>query len=71
MSKRSFVKAIVSLEDYKDAVETYTGWCTRCRDFTSECVEPDARFYTCPECQSATVFGAEQALLEEFIDVDC
>lgn len=49
--------------DYVEATESYTGWCTHCKDFTRSNVEPDAMEYDCPCCNQKTVMGAEQALL--------
>lgn len=49
--------------DYHEATESYTGWCTECREFTRECTEPDAEGYDCPQCRGRTVVGAEQALI--------
>lgn len=57
----------ISEDEYTDAVESNYGWCTKCKSFTHDCAEPDARNYECPECGEATVFGAEQALLEGLI----
>ncbi len=49
--------------EYLEAVGSYQGYCTECKDFTRDCTEPDAEDYDCPECESNTVVGAEQALL--------
>lgn len=54
--------------EYFEATESYQGWCTECKDFTRDCTEPDAEGYDCPECESNTVVGAEQALLLGLID---
>jgi hypothetical protein len=50
-------------QDYLDAVESNTGYCITCKEFTRECTEPDAEGYDCPECGKNTVMGAEQALV--------
>jgi len=49
--------------DYMDANDSYTGWCTFCKEFTRSCTEPDAEGYDCPVCQRRDVVGAEQALI--------
>ena len=53
----------VTEEEYKDADNFYTGWCTECKDFTRDGTEPDAENYDCPICEQNTVMGAAQALL--------
>lgn len=38
------------------------GFCLTCAE-EAECVEPDARFYTCEYCGAETVFGASELFL--------
>lgn len=57
----------VSEADYLDATDSYTGWCTVCKEFTRDCTEPDAEGYECPDCGQNTVIGAEDALLRGLI----
>ena len=57
----------VSMADYRDAVESYMGWCSECRAFTRDCTEPDAVGYDCPDCGQGGVVGAEGALLTGLI----
>ncbi len=54
---------IIPYSEYSDATELYLGWCTNCKEFTTECCEPDATEYPCDVCEKSTVYGAEQALL--------
>lgn len=61
---------IVSAVDFADAVDSYTGWCTACQEFTREATEPDAEEYDCPVCEDYTVMGAEQALMLGIIEVE-
>ncbi len=63
------MKILVSEEDYRLAVEMYTGWCTNCNEFTRGETEPDAEGYYCPVCERHTVMGAEEALLTEVIEI--
>ncbi|MDP3768028.1 MAG: hypothetical protein Q8S13_08430 [Dehalococcoidia bacterium] len=49
--------------DYRDAADSYLGWCRTCQEFTTDSCEPDARRYECPECGERTVYGAEEALM--------
>ena len=58
----------VAESDYLDATDSYTGWCTNCKEFTRDCTEPDAEGYDCPECEKNTVIGAEDALLQGLIE---
>lgn len=60
---------IITMETYREATDTYLGWCPKCQDFTRECTEPDAEEYDCPDCNENTVAGAEQALLLGLIDI--
>ena len=58
---------IIRKSKYDDAVNSYMGWCTECKDFTRKMTEPDAEGYDCPNCGENSVMGAEQALIcEEF-----
>ena len=59
----------VDARQYEDAVEEEMGWCTTCHAFTREMTEPDALNNDCPLCGNDTVMGAEQALLEEEIEL--
>lgn len=53
----------ISEQDYLEAVDSDTGWCDNCQEFTNSMVEPDAEGYTCDDCGMPTVCGAEQALI--------
>lgn len=60
----------VSMAEYLDATENYTGWCVICKEFTRDHTEPDAENYDCPGCDNHTVMGAEHAMITEEIEVD-
>lgn len=54
----------ISADQYSDATESYSGFCTTCNKITNlDGVEPDARGYTCDECSEDTVMGVEEALM--------
>lgn len=60
----------VSEADYTEAVESYTGWCSHCEDFTRDTTEPDAEGYDCPVCRQNTVTGAENAMVMGLFTID-
>jgi hypothetical protein len=65
------MKAVtLSMSDYQAASANYEGFCTNCKEITNSNVEPDARRYECECCGERTVYGIEEALLMQFIDVD-
>ena len=53
----------ITTETFKDARDSYLGWCSTCQEFTREATEPDAESYDCPVCAGDTVTGAENALI--------
>jgi len=57
------------ISEYEVARDAYDGYCTTCKEITNAGVEPDARGYECESCGESTVYGIEEALLLEFIDV--
>jgi hypothetical protein len=60
----------ISQEDYQDLRDNGGGYCLSCRE-QADCVEPDARNYTCEACDDNKVFGIEELLmmgLIEFLD---
>lgn len=59
---------IVSQEYYLSAAENGVGWCTTCKIFRGENLEPNSREHECPECHQRTLYGAEFALCEGYID---
>ena len=63
-------KVTIDVETYQEMCDSYTGFCTNCKDFTRECTEPDAEDYDCPECEQNTVVGTEQALVLGLITVE-
>lgn len=55
--------------EYSERLEASEGYCTACKKWTAEGVEPDAEGYKCPECDGMTVMGAENALCHGDVDV--
>lgn len=54
------------LHEHMDAMD---GYCTTCKKWTAEGVEPDAEGYDCPVCEQPTVLGAENAMCHGTLDV--
>lgn len=48
-------------------IEGYEGFCVRCKEWTSDGVEPDAEGYECPDCGEPAVMGAENALISGYV----
>ena len=63
------MSTVISEGEYLEAVDAMEGFCTSCKDFTRDCVEPDAAKYECPACEKKTVYGAEDSLILGFIDI--
>ena len=59
----------VSIEEYEEAYGSDLGFCTACEGFTRDMTEPDATDYDCPDCEQATVIGAELAVVTGRITV--
>jgi hypothetical protein len=58
-------------QDFRDAVNDNAGWCINCAEFTNDSgVEPDAENYECEVCGHNSVMGAEQALIEGYVDFE-
>ena len=53
----------ISMRRYESASEGYEGYCAKCKKFTADGVEPDARKYKCPVCGEMRVYGAEEAMM--------
>lgn len=55
-------KPTITKAEFDEALKNNLGFCSACRRFTLDGVEPDAMHYSCPECDRNTVFGTEEAL---------
>lgn len=60
---------VISEEEYLEATDCYSGWCTECQEFTRDETEPDAENYLCPQCETNSVVGAENALIMGLIEI--
>ena len=60
----------LSKEEYLNHVSNDDGFCTSCDDFTRDSdTEPDAEDLNCPECDDDTCCGAEQAMLNDLLEI--
>ena len=59
-----------TLRAIEEASESYAGWCTNCEEWTHDSCEPDARKYTCPECDQPTCYGAEEMAIMGWVSDD-
>lgn len=50
------------LEIIEEGMEAYLGFCIECGE-ERECCEPDAREYHCDNCETDTVYGAEELIV--------
>lgn len=62
-------KPVVETARWEEARDNYEGWCTSCQEWTRGETEPDAIEYDCPDCGGETVIGAEEALIEDVIEL--
>lgn len=60
MKKRTF-------RDFND--ENY-GFCRYCNNVVFDVsIEPDARYYDCPDCEGKTMFGIEEAMMMGLFEI--
>lgn len=57
-------------DELLEAMESYQGFCTHCKELTRGETEPDAENYECPKCGTRKVIGVELALLQGLITID-
>lgn len=62
--KQPRLPASLTIDDILAAVEAddNLGFCLSCGE-QADCVEPDARKYTCESCDMPQVYGAEELLM--------
>jgi hypothetical protein len=68
-ASRSTTPVLIAQSAYLAARENYEGFCIECREITNSGVEPDARRYECESCGANAVYGIEEALLMDFIEI--
>lgn len=64
------MKPLITIEEYEENAtgDSTLGYCLACKDWTSDCCEPDAREYPCPNCGRNTVFGGEECLIMGLVE---
>jgi hypothetical protein len=63
------MKISLSEETFAELCDSHGGICVACGALKWEGCEPDACNYKCDECGKSEVFGAEEALLMEAIEI--
>ena len=59
-----------TLDEIQEQSESHGGYCLHCQDWTHDCCEPDARKYTCPECELPQVYGAEELVVMGLVSIE-
>jgi hypothetical protein len=59
-------RPVMTSAEYCEQQEEYIGFCLACGD-EAECVEPDARRYTCENCGQTKVYGLQELMLMNLI----
>lgn len=59
----------LTMEEFEGYADTHAGYCKVCEDITHDCCEPDAHGYECPVCGNPSVYGMEECLIEQLIDI--
>lgn len=54
--------------EYNEMRNNYEGYCLTCGEIGYE-LEPDARNYTCKECDTTQVFGIEELLMMGQVEI--
>lgn len=62
------VKIEISGDDYDAHCNDNDGICLACGEWTCGGVEPDASNYKCEMCDSTSVMGCEEALMQGYLD---
>lgn len=59
---------VMTEDEYQELADNYQGICISCKEIADEC-EPDAEKYDCDACLKPTVYGADIALENGYIDI--
>jgi hypothetical protein len=65
-----YKSVVLPMSHYETARERHAGFCTNCRQITNSGVEPDGRGYKCDQCGLHSVYGIEEVLFLEIIEVE-
>jgi hypothetical protein len=64
-------KPVLYAEELMDRIHKSlddSGWCLKCGEW-AQAVEPDARAYTCEMCGFETVYGLEELVMMELVEI--
>lgn len=56
-------------EQYKEAFDSDSGYCSDCDRLTATGTDPEAEENDCPECGNPSVMGIENALIYENVKI--
>ncbi len=59
----------ISESEFSEHADSYDGVCIDCHEWTCGGVEPDARGYDCENCGKPKVYGAEEALMMDYLSL--
>lgn len=62
-------KVKISEEQFQQYESDYVGFCTECQSFNTGGVEPDAQNYPCEECDTNSVQGTLEVLLDGLVEI--
>jgi Zn finger protein HypA/HybF involved in hydrogenase expression len=61
-------KCTVTMSDIEYMQQEYMGMCVSCGEW-HESLEPDARECHCESCGKDTVYGAEEMVIQQLVDI--
>jgi hypothetical protein len=58
----------LSKEKYKEMFDNLIGYCLSCK-LEKDCVEPDVAYCVCSTCGKSKLFGVEELLFEDKLEI--
>ena len=69
MSIKTFKQIKLSKGDYRYIRDNYGGICANCKAVILDGIEPDAQKYLCELCDTKQVYGIDEYLIRELLDI--